>query len=77
MTCIRGFLCVAENSIITGCVNLTLFDRGFYSKELMISLPDMKNEEVSFKRFLIDLSSVCNTLMDNEERKLSKNSTQF
>jgi len=43
----------------------------------MISLPDMKNEEVSFKRFLIDLSSVCNTLMDNEERKLSKNSTQF
>ena len=27
------------------------------------------NKEVSFKRFLIELSSVCSTLVDNEERR--------
>ncbi len=29
------------------------------------------NREVSFKRFLIELSGVCNTLVDNEERRRS------
>ena len=28
-------------------------------------------KEVSFKRFLIELSSVCNTLVENEERRRS------
>ena len=27
------------------------------------------SKEVSFKRFLIELSSVCNTLVENEERR--------
>ena len=29
------------------------------------------NKEVSFKRFLIELSSVCNTLVESEERRRS------
>jgi len=31
-------------------------------------------EEVSFKRFLIELSSVCSTLVDNEEERRSARS---